>query len=325
MQQWWLHRPEISMEEMAAVATAALVLAFAPLLVAWVERRRRRTMALRAAATPTFGMPAVMEGIPSLVSTLASPPAVEVSPKALPVQVEGLAVDPADSPGDVSSEPLPSPVAPLAEPVAGPVPAEIVAPVLAAPAPEARPVPDPQPEGMAVGSEKVEADPALSEIATPPPVAASAPGVEAAVATAIGGAGEEFSVESAVARRSVLEAPQPCLAGRHPCRLGDLREARLPDWPPAGVRTEARAWRLWEEGAHLLAVFGSDLRSIMLATPAPIASFAFGSVETDGELYRIGFFLFEDLWPGGSRDSEARAIFEIHPREGIRRSWIETR
>jgi hypothetical protein len=120
--------------------------------------------------------------------------------------------------------------------------------------------------------------------------------------------------------------PPPVIPqGADSCQLIDLRQARLPDWPPDSVRRDAERRRIWEEGERLETRFDRQISTTTLSLPSPMQATTLGGVETDGVLFRLHFSLFEELWPTAPSQAAAEAVFEIDPAAGVLASWVEKR
>jgi hypothetical protein len=128
-----------------------------------------------------------------------------------------------------------------------------------------------------------------------------------------------------VARVVAFDDPPLVTAGGEVCQLIELRQARLPEWPPSAVRADAASEALWESGERLAARFDRAISTTELHVPAPMQSNALGGVVTDGRLFRLHFLLFDELWPTEPGQAQAEVVFEIDPELGPTRSWIVKR
>lgn len=135
--------------------------------------------------------------------------------------------------------------------------------------------------------------------------------------------GRGWSIAAPVSRVEAFDSAVGPSEWSQRCELIEMRQARLPDWPPAFVRHAEDLRRLWEEGERLAAKFDRVISTADLAVPQQMQAAALAGVETDGRLYRLHFLLFEDLWPGAAAEARARAVFEVDPQSGPVRHWVE--
>lgn len=311
--------PAITAAEVAAVSATAAFLMLAPALFALGDARRRRA-AMRAAQPPPY-LPPLATDIP-LFGTAESPGIWPSESAATPEYAEAAAEGDSEVVAGVPeiADVAGSEAATTAE----------VATVFEAAVPI---VPPPPPEP--VSADISASDTALSEPIAPPvvqrapaaPVAPPTPVPPVAVAVETAVAPPRPIAAAATDRDpvavGVLLQPQETAAGSQSFQLLDLRQARLADWPPNEMYADAEKSRLWHEGEKLAARFDARISKLELRASFRPEAAALARVHSDGQRFRLHFFLFADLWPSSSADAKARAVFEIDPAGESVQGWIE--
>lgn len=164
----------------------------------------------------------------------------------------------------------------------------------------------------------------LAELLDEPVVAPAAEFPEAAL-EASAQAPEPVAAEPAApaaVRHGAPAAPPPEEAPRYQFQLLDLRQARLPDWPPPAIRDDVEGYRIWREAERVAALHDRAISTVPLVAPEVMQSTALGAAESDGSKFRLHFLLFPTLWPVGADQAVAEAVFEIDPSAGVLRSWV---
>ena len=123
-----------------------------------------------------------------------------------------------------------------------------------------------------------------------------------------------------------LAVPEPPRRAAPPVvfrfQLLELRQARLADWPPQSVRSDAERNRVWQAAERLAATYDRRISTTPLECSRAVQATTLGTAEAVGNLYRLRFFLFDELWPAAATQAIAEAVFDVDPDSGPTRSCV---
>ena len=111
--------------------------------------------------------------------------------------------------------------------------------------------------------------------------------------------------------------------GRHHFKLDELRQARLPDCPPAVVRDDPQRAQAWSDAERVIAALRDVIGGATISSPYPALSTCLGAAERAGSLLRMQFLLFPVLWPASRNEAAASVVFEVDDERGALRAWVD--
>ncbi len=301
--------PAVTTVEVAVVSATAAFLMLVPPLFALGDARRRRAALRPPPVEPTPAwLPPEPQAAEATDSSGLSDASTDIPPSTdaslILGEVSGVAADAAN---EVVAEPA-GPLNLTELPVTSepPAPAEL-SPVS---------VPEPPPAPVVLPAEPVHTPVMEARESVPPVAHAALPPIERLP--------EVISAGAPLAAVAGPFTPRPTsVAAPHEFALFDLRQARLTDWPPRDLHTDAEQSRLWQEGERLAARYDARISKLPLHAPWEPESTALARVDCDGSSYRLHFFLFADLWPSSLADAVGRAVFEIDPATDAVEGWVE--